>query len=297
MYDIESGQNFQLSDNSYTDIYPKISGLNVVWYGSDGSDDEIYFAGPAGDIEVSFLTHDFGDVYLGSSEVASLTISNVESGSLTIADIAFLENDGNDFSATYGMELPIVLQGGQSLDVMITYTPSTAETVSAVLEIQSDDLDEALIEVELSGTGIENQSGPAEKMEEILAFFDWAVEEGSLYGSGHGRSAEMQLKAFRNMLRRADFFIEKGMFRASCWQLRNAYMRTDGLRRPKDFVAGQAAAELAYLIKDMMDSMECKCSAGWPLMKFHNKHGMKECCLRYYTQFRSRHHNLYKCHR
>lgn len=33
----------QVTDNSYYDWYPQISGNNVVWWGSDGSDDEIFF--------------------------------------------------------------------------------------------------------------------------------------------------------------------------------------------------------------------------------------------------------------
>ena len=33
-----------MTDNSYNDLYPVISGLNVVWQGWDGHDYEIYMA-------------------------------------------------------------------------------------------------------------------------------------------------------------------------------------------------------------------------------------------------------------
>ena len=34
----------QLTNNSYDDSYPQVSGSNVVWHGSDGNDYEIFMA-------------------------------------------------------------------------------------------------------------------------------------------------------------------------------------------------------------------------------------------------------------
>jgi len=286
MYDIESGQTFQLTDNTYQDYDPHISGLNVVWYGSDGSDMEVFFAGPPGEIDLSFLAHDFGDVGLGSLSTAGLTVSNVGRGFLVVNDIAFQEGDSNDFSAAYEMDLPFVLQSGQSFDVTITFTPSTDEALSAVLEIQSDDFAKALIAVELNGTGVKNN--PAEQIKKILAFFDDAVKEDTLRGSGRGRSAKMRLRVMRFLLVRADRLIQKDMYRASCGLLRNVYRRADGAPRPKDFVVGQARAELASLIEELMVSMDCKCSPRWPWC--HGRYGMKNCNM-------GCHFKPHKCHK
>ncbi len=276
IYDIESGQTYQLSDNTNGDYEPKISGRNVVWYGSDGSDMEIFFAGPVGDIEVSFNSYDFGDVDLGASDTVNLTISNVESGSLTVTDIALQVGGSNDFAVACAAALPVVLQGGQSLDVAITFTPSTAETVYATLEILSDDLDEDLIEVALSGTGLETASGPAEQMEQILAFFDKAVEDGTLRGNGRRWIAAMRLRMFRFMLIRAGYLIDKEMYRASCWQLRYTYRRTDGMRWPRDLVVGESAPELASMLKELMVGLECEYYCGWPRCY---RYGMRHGCM------------------
>lgn len=285
MYDVESGQTFQLTDNTNQDYDPHISGLNVVWYGYDGSDMEVFFAGPPGEIDVSSLSYDFGDVGLGSSSTMDLTVSNVGSGFLVVNSIAFQEGGSSDFSADCEMELPMVLQAGQSLDVTITFAPSNAEALSAVLEIQSDDFDEELIAVELNGTGIENS--PAEQIKQILAFFDDAVEQGTLSGGSRGRSGDMKLRVMRFLLGRADRFIQKDMFRASCQLLRIVYMRADGVPRPKDFVAGQAREELADLIKGLMVSMDCKCSAGLPHC---HQYGMKNCNM-------GQNYKPHKCHK
>jgi beta propeller repeat protein len=286
MYDIESGQTFQLTDNTYQDYDPHISGLNVAWYGYDGSDMEVFFAGPPGEIDLSFLAYDFGDVGLGSSSMTELTVSNVGKGFLVVNDIAFQEGDSNDFSAAYEMDMPMVLQSGQSCDITITFTPSVAGTLSAVLEIQSDDFAKALMAVELNGTGMENS--PAEQIKKILAFFDDAVEQGTLRGVGRGRSADMRLRVMRYLLGRIERLIQKDMYRAGCALLRNVYMRADGAPRPKDFVVGQAREELAGLISGLMVSMDCKCSPHWPCC--HGKYGMKNCNM-------GRHFVPHKCHK
>jgi beta propeller repeat protein len=262
MYDIQSGQTYQLSDNTYGDYEPKISGRNVVWYGSDGSDMEIFFAGPVGDIEVSFDSYDFGEVDIGTSVTVALTISNVQDGSLTVTDVALQAGGSSDFAVACAA-LPVVLQLGQSLDVTITFAPSSADTVNATLEILSDDLDEDLIEVEFSGTGMEVASGPEEQMKQILAFFDKAVEDGTLRGKGRGWMAAIRLRMFRFMLLRADYLIGKEMYRASCWQLMYAYRRADGSRWPMDLVVGEATPELAGMLKELIADLDCKCTYGW----------------------------------
>jgi beta propeller repeat protein len=278
MYDIETDEIFELTDNTTTDYFPDISSKSVAWYGYGGMDFDIFFAGPVADIDASFLAHDFGEVEVGLSEAVGLTISNTGSFPLTINDVAFQEGSSIDISVTYEVEMPFVLRGGRSFDVTITYTPSAAEAVSAVLEIDSDDADEASIAVELSGMGfVQESSGPAEQMKQILAFFDQAVEEGKLRGNGRGWSAGMRLRLFRFMLLKANYFIEKEMFRASCWQLNYAYKRADGRRWPRDLVVGEATEELAGQIKELMVSLECECSCGWP--KCCHKYGMRHGCM------------------
>ncbi len=51
-------QIIQVTDNSYDDYYPQISGNNVVWQGSDGIDDEIFFWDGSSMTQVTYNSYD-----------------------------------------------------------------------------------------------------------------------------------------------------------------------------------------------------------------------------------------------
>lgn len=102
--------------------------------------------------------------------------------------------------------------------------------------------------------------GPMAIEDEIVTFkefFNEAVDNGDLVGSGPGRSANGRLKAFENMLANAFYLIENGDYRSACRQLLDAYNKTDGIPRPPDFVSGVAATELAKRIQYLMASLGC----------------------------------------
>ena len=48
-----------------------------------------------------------------------------------------------------------------------------------------------------------------------------------------------------------------GQFDDACRQLRDAYERCDGDPRPPEFVAGEAASELAAMILEVMSAQGC----------------------------------------
>jgi hypothetical protein len=91
----------------------------------------------------------------------------------------------------------------------------------------------------------------------LVAFFDEAVAEGTLVGSGNGRSADGRRGALRNMLLATDDFIAEGDDAEACTQLLDAYERTDGEFRPPDFVAGEAADDLAVEIAATYTALNC----------------------------------------
>ena len=66
--------------------------------------------------------------------------------------------------------------------------------------------------------------GPIDK---ILDFIKDSVEAGTLYGSGPGKSAEGRLGALRNMIEATGNLIDAGLIEDACWQLQDAYNRTD----------------------------------------------------------------------
>lgn len=98
---------------------------------------------------------------------------------------------------------------------------------------------------------------PLEQVDNILRSIDAAVAEGSLEGSGPGRSADRRLDRFIAMIEYAEELIADDLLSEACRQLFNAKLRTDGLRKPPDFVSGSTAAELEQLIQDLLDSLDC----------------------------------------
>jgi len=210
------------------------------------------------EIEVDPNSYDFGDVNIGTPVTTSIRISNVGDSSMAITDINMAAGSDADFSITDGPFLPTFLSPRGFIDVEITFTPSDEGMSSAVLEIASSDADEPEVQVPLSGTGIGGgDMSPSEQMAMILEFVEDSVENGTLVGSGPGKSANGRLKAFINKLERASDLIEAGLFEEACSPLRSAYLRVDGENRPPDFAAGDAAPELASMIQDLMEELGC----------------------------------------
>jgi len=210
--------------------------------------------GPEPDIDVSPLSHEFGDVELGTSRTVIVTISNLGNGGLNVSGIG-LETD---FAITSAPSASIVVEPSQTVDVEIAYTPTVLGYNSAVLKITSDDPDEPVVEVYLSAVGIQIQLPPSEQIANILAFFDTSVDDGTLVGDGPGNSAEKRLNALRNMIEAAGDLIENEMFEEACQQLLDVYRRMDGQPKPPDFVTGEAVTELATMIQELMTTLGCE---------------------------------------
>ena len=99
---------------------------------------------------------------------------------------------------------------------------------------------------------------PSEQVAEILDFVDTSVDGGTLTGDGPGNSAEKRLNALINMIEAAGDLVEDGDIEGACQQLLDAYKKTDGEPKPPDFVAGEAASELADMIQDLRATLGCE---------------------------------------
>jgi hypothetical protein len=98
---------------------------------------------------------------------------------------------------------------------------------------------------------------PIDEIEEMLDFMDESVDAGTLIGEGPGNSGDNRLNALINMLEEAHGLIEAGLYEEACDQLWSAYRKCDGKSRPPDFVAGEAAEDLADMILILMDELGC----------------------------------------
>lgn len=109
---------------------------------------------PVADIDVSPLTLDFGKVDLDTSSTATVTLSNEGSADLTIGGITLKAETSSDFFITAAPTLPVSIGPLETVSIAVTYTPSAVDWSSGVLEIVSDDPDESLVEVLLTGAGV-----------------------------------------------------------------------------------------------------------------------------------------------
>jgi hypothetical protein len=114
---------------------------------------------PAPDIRVAPMNHDFLSVVVGaSSPPLEVTISNEGNATLSVSDISLAS--GTDYSLDLNAgSNPCVdavpsLLAGENCTVEVTFSPLAWGTANDTLSISSDDADEPVVNVVLSGTGI-----------------------------------------------------------------------------------------------------------------------------------------------
>jgi hypothetical protein len=103
--------------------------------------------------EVDPAKYDFGDVKLGASTSAIITISNTGMDRFFISEIGFEAGSSPDYSIT-SSALGEVLDPGELLKVEVTYTPSAIGNASALLRILWVDRESGLEQVSLLGRGV-----------------------------------------------------------------------------------------------------------------------------------------------
>lgn len=92
---------------------------------------------------------DFGDVGIGYPTSYFVTLSNIGGKDLTINDLSFVS--GSEFSITSAPTTPFIISSATSERIKITLEASTTGSFTDTLQITSDDPDNNLAEVTLSG--------------------------------------------------------------------------------------------------------------------------------------------------
>lgn len=103
------------------------------------------------DVEISTLSHDFGDVKIGKSRDWHFSIKNSGEHFLIVNDVF---SDVSDFQATFPYQFPQAIAAGESLEVVITFEPSAVGEISSQLTVATNDLDEPYVLLNLLGLGI-----------------------------------------------------------------------------------------------------------------------------------------------
>lgn len=207
----------------------------------------------APDIQVDPTEYDFGEVGVGDPSIMYVNVANIGGNTLTVDDIYFqYPITGEPFTAEIPT-LPLQIAANSSVDIPVKYSPSFLFAAqSNYLVIVSDDVDEPVVEINLTGTGIVAAGDPPKAISSLQLFIDFAVETGTLVFSGEGNSGAAHYEALNNMLTSA------GTANNGCSNLQSAYKRVDGDPKQKDWVEGPAATSVAAAIQNVMNEMGCK---------------------------------------
>jgi hypothetical protein len=104
----------------------------------------------APDIAVTPAAIDFGTLYLGYTAGVDVVVSNVGTDDLVVTDVY---TGISEFQVSPGT--PWTISPGGSMPVTVTFDPSAATSYTDVLTIESDDSDEPIVTVALSGSAVE----------------------------------------------------------------------------------------------------------------------------------------------
>ena len=128
------------------------------------------------DIEVSRSEIDFGGIPKDCPATAeTFEISNV---GLADLEITAIELDGNGTSAFSQDGAPAVLATGESITVVVDFTPTAWLDYDVDIKISSNDPDEATVRVDLLGTGAEDEMYEEEFEQDYFSAVDilWVVD-------------------------------------------------------------------------------------------------------------------------
>ncbi|NEX17487.1 MAG: hypothetical protein C1943_12895, partial [Halochromatium sp.] len=104
---------------------------------------------PTPEIQVDPATHDFGPVLINTRRLKSFQVSNQGAADLDISTIRLVGNDADQFSIAFGT-VPMTLAPGASAIVGILFTPKREGNLSASLQIESNDVSDGRINIELA---------------------------------------------------------------------------------------------------------------------------------------------------
>jgi hypothetical protein len=116
----------------------------------------------------------------------------------------------------------------------------------------------ALLAVPLAASAqyMDVELDPAEKLADLIAFFENCVTDRTVVGSGPGNSAANRLQAFGNMLDEASDLIAVDNYDFACDHLQSASQKSDG-QPPPDFIEGENVEAINDRIEEVMDILRC----------------------------------------
>jgi tetratricopeptide (TPR) repeat protein len=113
------------------------------------------------DIYVSHSMHNFGNVYIGSSSSAQITITNKGDTGIEIGTISIIGAGNSEFKISQDRCSNVVIAPSSSSTFYIIITPTSQGEKSAVVEIPASDADTPMMKVSITGSGVSIPSTPS----------------------------------------------------------------------------------------------------------------------------------------
>ena len=183
-----------------------------------------------------------------------MTISNTGNGDLTVDDLDFATGSDPEIELESPPTLPLVIAPEDSVDIEAVFTPSDEECYLAGLEISSDDADEPVVTVNLSGCGVPVEIPPSEQIAAIIEF----IGGGNLVGTGG--QPDKKIEVLLHMVGSVSDLIIAEDLEKACQQLSIVLQKCDGESPPADFVQDVvegATEELEGMIEELMEDLGC----------------------------------------
>jgi len=102
-------------------------------------------------IQTSAESHDYGKISVGDSLEWTMTIRNTGEDTLTVNDVSSNEQDINVLSPSFPQEI----EPDDSIVTSIQFAPTEQRSYNATVTISSNDPNEAQMEIELTGVGLD----------------------------------------------------------------------------------------------------------------------------------------------
>lgn len=208
------------------------------------------------DIAVSQNECNFGQADIGTTQTGVVSVCNLGNAVLTIQSLQILQDENTQFGLAPLKVVPLMLEPNTAVDVEILYNPVVEGLSQAVLQLTSNDPDNPVIQVAVSGEGIAVVLSPSQQAAQILDVFEFTVSEGLVQGVGSTQSAENKVRDFAKMLLAADELLLAGYEDSALEMLLMIEAKCDGQKSPRDFVQGDAADELNAMINELIATLQ-----------------------------------------
>jgi hypothetical protein len=183
-------------------------------------------------------------------------VFNLGNAPLAIESLQLEQGQQAQFTFAPLKALPVILEPNSVVDLEIRFSPVIEGIDTAVLSILSNDPNEPVIDVVLTGEGVTVVLSPEEQLSEILDFYDLGAEDDLIQGIGNAKSATNKVKVFGKILSIADELLLAGYDTYALETLLIIEKKCDGQKAPKDFIKGPAAEELNRLINELINTLQ-----------------------------------------